>query len=110
MPKTSQSDSSDEESDLSFEDALAQLEELVGEMESEQMPLEELISNYENGTRLFQLCSKRLDAAEGRIEMIRKNRNGESVVEPFDDEVSPTTTDSSSDTEEDTPDENGELF
>jgi hypothetical protein len=31
-------------------------------------------------------------------------------VEPFDDEVSPTTTDSSSDTEEDTPDENGELF
>lgn len=112
MPKTSQSDSSDEESDLSFEDALAQLEELVGEMESEQMPLEELISNYENGTRLFQLCSKRLDAAEGRIEMIRKNRNGESVVEPFDDEASPTpnTTDSSSDTEEDTPDENGELF
>ncbi|MCG8602087.1 MAG: exodeoxyribonuclease VII small subunit [Verrucomicrobiales bacterium] len=113
MPKSSTSGSSPDESDVPFEDALAQLEELVGEMESGQMPLEELISNYENGTRLFQLCAKQLDAAEGRIEMIRKNRNGESVVETFDDEASPaapTTESSSDDADEESPDENGELF
>lgn len=112
MPKSSPSDSASTELDIPFEDALAQLEELVGEMESEQMPLEELISKYENGTRLFQLCSHRLEAAEGRIEKIRKNRNGKTVVEPFDKEAPPTpqTTDSSSSAEAETPDQNGELF
>ncbi len=72
--------------DLPFEDALGQLEELVREMESDQMPLEVLIEHYERGTALYRICEKRLDEAHGRIEIIRKKQTGESVLEPFDGE------------------------
>lgn len=90
-----------------FEDALSQLENLVREMESDQMPLEELIQNYERGTRLFQMCEKRLEEAQGRIEIIRKNRNGEDVVESFEE----SETDSAADaTDEEESNEHGELF
>lgn len=110
MPKSPQKAVTDPEEPL-FEEALAKLEELVREMESEQMPLESLIQNYEEGTQLFQLCEKRLDEAEGRIEIIRKKRNGETVVEAFD-ENSPSQAESGSESS-DTPkesQEHGELF
>ena len=83
MPKTKQTEGT--EKGPAFEDALAQLESLVREMESDQMPLEELIQNFEKGTSLFQVCEKRLDEAQGRIEIIRKNRNGENVVVPLEE-------------------------
>ncbi|MEX2579042.1 MAG: exodeoxyribonuclease VII small subunit [Verrucomicrobiales bacterium] len=87
MPKASDNDDP-VDADLAFENALEQLEELVREMESDQMPLEDLIKNYERGTRLHRICEKRLDEAQGRIEIIRKKRNGENVLEPFGDEPS----------------------
>ena len=106
MPKTKNSEAPDKAAPA-FEDALSQLEELVREMESDQMPLEELIKNYEEGTRLFKVCEKRLDEAQGRIEIIRKNRNGQNVVEPFGDQDDEKATVSA---EEDESDEHGELF
>tara|TARA_R110002096_G_scaffold308757_2_gene503276 strand:+ start:3882 stop:4205 length:324 start_codon:yes stop_codon:yes gene_type:complete len=93
---------------LAFEDALSQLEELVRDMESDQMPLEELIKSYEQGTLLYQVCEKRLDEARGRIEIIRKKRNQANVLEPFGEEASETTTDEETDSEESQ--DNGELF
>lgn len=88
MPKAAEKTkkTKSETDDLAFEDALGQLEELVREMESDQMPLEELIEHYERGTALYSVCEKRLDEAHGRIEIIRKKQNGESVLEPFDEE------------------------
>lgn len=106
MPKTKNSEGANDDVPA-FEDALSQLEELVREMESDQMPLEELIKNYEEGTRLFEVCEKRLDQAQGRIEIIRKNRNGEGVVEPFGDQEDEKTAESA---EKDQSDEHGELF
>jgi exodeoxyribonuclease VII small subunit len=111
MPKAAKNEKSPDASDASppaFEDALAQLEEMVEEMESDQIPLEELIRKYEQGTRLFRLCEKRLDEAQGRIEIIRKNRNGETVLEPFGE----ATTDSADATNPKSGDtqKNGELF
>ncbi|MEM9016879.1 MAG: exodeoxyribonuclease VII small subunit [Verrucomicrobiota bacterium] len=97
-----------ESEEPTFEVALAELEELVEQMESDQMPLEELIRNYEKGTSLFRACEKRLDEAEGRIEIIRKNRNGESVSEPFHEAQTDTTSTTPSD--QDDTEENGELF
>lgn len=85
MPKAADKDKPGK-SDLPFEDALEQLEELVREMESDQIPLDDLIKNYEEGTRLYRVCEKRLDEARGRIEIIRKKRNGDHVVEPFGEE------------------------
>ncbi len=111
MPKAPDSVSPDP-GDLAFEDALAQLEELISGMESDQMPLEQLITNYEQGTRLFQVCEKRLNEAEGRIESIRKKRNGERVVEPFGEEATTEEESPEPDVSEETDesDDNGELF
>lgn len=104
MPKTSNKSKSDD-SDLPFEKALGQLEELVRDMESDQLPLEELIQKYELGTKLYSTCEKRLDEAQGRIEMIRKNRSGEAVVEDFDSTAENPTATKPADVED-----NGELF
>lgn len=106
MPKPPKKDPSIK-SDLPFEDALEQLEELVREMESDQIPLDDLIKNYEEGARLYRVCEKRLDEARGRIEIIRTKRNGEHVLEPFGEgsESRDQTEATSGDSQK-----NGELF
>lgn len=68
-----------------FEEAYQQLEELVREMESDDLPLADLIDSYERGIRLHSLCQKRLEEAQGRIEIIRRRANGEIGLEPFDE-------------------------
>ena len=55
---------------LSFEQALAELERIVGELESGQAPLEQSIELYERGARLKAHCEARLDAAKLRVEKI----------------------------------------
>lgn len=89
MPKStpaSDSPSSPEtDSETTFEDAYGDLEELVREMESDEMPLADLIEAYERGIKLHALCQKRLEEAQGRIEIIRKKASGEIVTEPFDE-------------------------
>lgn len=104
MPKPAKKDDATA-SAPAFEDALAQLEELVEEMESDEVPLEALIRKYEDGTRLYQLCEQRLDEARGRIEILRKKRNGETVLEPFGDGAEPAATPESG-----APSQDGELF
>lgn len=91
MPKSTkktkaQASEGEEPADIPFEEALGQLEELVRDMEAENVPLEELMEKYEQGTRLHRICEKRLDEAQGRIEMIRKKRGGGSELEPFGEE------------------------
>lgn len=71
--------------DLSFEDALKRLEEIVRQLESGEAKLGDAITLYEEGTRLRQQCSARLDAAQARIEAIRLDSDGRPVgVTPFD--------------------------
>ena len=55
---------------LSFEDALKQLEDIVGRLESGRVELEESISIYERGAALKAHCEKKLKDAEARIEKI----------------------------------------
>tara|TARA_R110000850_G_scaffold179513_1_gene305235 strand:+ start:1373 stop:1690 length:318 start_codon:yes stop_codon:yes gene_type:complete len=105
MPKAPENDSPTH-SKLAFEDALSQLEELVRDMESDQMPLEELIKSYEQGTNLYRVCEKQLEEARGRIEIIRKKRDRENVLEPFNDESIEATDVTTPETSQD----NGELF
>ena len=109
MPKKAEQPAS-HESDLAFEDALTQLEELVQDMESDRMPLEELIEKYERGSNLYRICEKRLDEAQGRIEIIRKKRNGETVVEPFGEEEAKKEKEEDPNEEDPESEEHGELF
>ena len=61
----------------SFEQAMAKLEDIVGQMENSKLPLEDLIRCYEEGTRLVKVCNERLAAAEQRIEIITREAAGE---------------------------------
>jgi exodeoxyribonuclease VII small subunit len=71
--------------DLSFEDALKRLEAIVHQLESGEAKLDDAIKLYEEGTRLRQQCSARLDAAQARIEAIRLDAGGGAAgVAPFD--------------------------
>jgi len=62
--------------ELSFEDALKQLEKIVTELESGQAPLEKSLELYQRGAELKALCEARLDAARLQVEKISLNKSG----------------------------------
>ena len=61
---------------LSFEEALKELERIVGRLESGDAQLDEAIALYERGDALRKQCAARLDAAQARIEAIRVDAEG----------------------------------
>ena len=63
-------------SELSFEDALRALEDVVRRLEGGEVPLDESINLYERGEALRQHCQKRLDSAQARIEKIVSGPDG----------------------------------
>jgi exodeoxyribonuclease VII small subunit len=67
---------------LSFEQALAELEQIVARLESGQAPLEDSIGMYERGAALKAHCEARLAAARLRVEKIVVSATGVSGVEP----------------------------
>ena len=70
---------------LSFEDALRALEDVVRQLESGDVPLEDSITLYERGEELRKHCQKRLDAAQARIEKIVTGQDGTPAgTQPFD--------------------------
>jgi exodeoxyribonuclease VII small subunit len=71
-----------EEAPISFETGLQQLEGIVKEMESGDLPLERALELFEKGMKLSETCRKQLEEAETRVEMLIK-RAGEVTPEPF---------------------------
>jgi exodeoxyribonuclease VII small subunit len=67
---------------LTFEQALVELEKIVGQLESGQAPLEQSIEMYERGAALKAHCEKRLEAARLRVEKIVVGASGATGVEP----------------------------
>lgn len=53
-----------------FENSLKELEEIVHQLESEDLPLEKAMALFEKGTTLSKTCSKTLDEAEKKIEVL----------------------------------------
>ena len=72
--------------DMSFEQALAELETIVTSLESGQAPLEDSISAYERGMTLKQHCEKKLKEAQEKIEKITIGPDGTPSTEPFETE------------------------
>lgn len=71
--------------DMSFEDALRALEDVVRKLESGEVPLDESITLYERGEQLRKLCQARLDSAQARIEKIVGSADGQAAgTQPFD--------------------------
>lgn len=71
---------------MTFETALAELEQIVDRLERGDVPLAESINIYERGEALKQHCEKLLKEAEMRVEKIRLGGNGRPVgTEPFEE-------------------------
>ncbi len=71
---------------MSFEDALAQLEQIVRKLETGDVPLEDSIRIYERGAELKAHCEKKLKEAELKVEKIVLGPDGPKGVEPGDSE------------------------
>jgi exodeoxyribonuclease VII small subunit len=65
---------------ISFEQALKRLEEIVEILESGNIPLEEAITIYQEGVDLRKLCSSKLEEAEGKV-MAIMNKEDNSIEE-----------------------------
>jgi len=59
---------------------------IVSEMEEGSLPLEELITRYEEGIGLVKFCQEKLDAAEQRIQVIARDARGNVETTPFEDQ------------------------
>lgn len=65
-----------------FEASFARLEEILEKMNSGNVSLDESLKLYEEADQLIVTCSKRLNEAERKIEVLMKNRNGELIMGP----------------------------
>ncbi|MBM7855496.1 exodeoxyribonuclease VII small subunit [Desulfohalotomaculum tongense] len=67
--------------EMNFEDALFRLEEVVKKLEDGQLPLEQALELFAEGIELANVCNKKLEAAEQRINTLVTNQCGEPVLE-----------------------------
>ena len=72
---------------LPFEDALAELEQLVNRLEQGDVSLEESLRSFERGVSLTRTCQQALQEAEQKIQILLE-KNGTQSLEPFTDEPS----------------------
>ena len=74
------------EKKLTFEQAMARLEEIVSILETGEQPLEQSLALYEEGAKLMKQCTLLLDKAEQTVMKLRIDENGELSEVPFEDE------------------------
>ena len=74
------------EKKLTFEQAMARLEEIVALLEKGEAPLEESLALFEEGTGLMKQCSALLDKAEQKVTRLTAGADGQPVEEPLDGE------------------------
>ncbi len=67
----------------SFEQNLEELEKIVAEIESGDLPLESALKKFETGMKLTAACAEKLNEAEKKITLLLKNSAGEAVETPF---------------------------
>lgn len=67
----------------SFEESLKKLEAIVEQLEKGDLGLEESLKLFEEGIGLSTVCKQELDAAEGKVEMLVKQRDGSLKPTPF---------------------------
>jgi exodeoxyribonuclease VII small subunit len=73
---------------VKFEQAIARLEAIVGELEKGELPLDESLKIFEEGIRLSKNCLKILEDAERKVEVLVQEKNGKRRLQAFsrDDE------------------------
>lgn len=71
-----------EEKEISFEEAMAELEGIVSQLENGDVPLEQAIELFQQGMKLSGLCTQKLEHMEKKIEMLIETEQG-IVKQPF---------------------------
>ena len=77
---------SDKEEKLSFEEALANLEEIIQRMESGEAPLDSLVTDYQTGVKMLKLCREKIEGAEMKIKEVQE-KEGEFIEKDFEEMV-----------------------
>ena len=72
-----------------FEQSMKQLEQIVQDLESGDLSLENAIKKFEEGIRLSKYCSKKLEETEKKISILLKDTNGEITEAPFQEDDEP---------------------
>jgi len=68
---------------VKFEQAMARLEAIVGELERGDLPLDESLKIFEEGIRLSKSCLKVLEDAEKKVEVLVQDKNGKKRIHAF---------------------------
>ena len=66
-----------------FEQSIKQLEDIVQELESGDLPLEKALKKFEEGIQLSKICSRTLDETEQKISILLKGQDGGIIEKPF---------------------------
>jgi exodeoxyribonuclease VII small subunit len=67
-----------------FEEAMERLEEIVQSLESSDLSLEDSLAVFEEGVKLISFCSKKLEEAEEKVNMLVKESDGKYTQQPFE--------------------------
>jgi len=73
--------------EIKFEEALKKLEKIVSDLESGELPLDDSLKKYEEGVKLAQFCSKKLESARRKVEVLVKTGGGKLEAKPFDEKT-----------------------
>ena len=77
------------DAEMTYEQAMSRLDEIVQALEDTRLPLEEMVDRYEEGGRLVKICQRRLDSAQQRIELINRRTSGDVSLTPVEDAAAP---------------------
>ena len=69
--------------EIRFESAVKRLEEIVNKLEAGDLSLDDSIKLFEEGVKLYQICLKRLDEAEKKVEILLKDKDGNKMLKSF---------------------------
>ncbi len=70
--------------EMTFEEALMQLEKAVEQLESGELPLEQALEVFETGVKMSRLCSTKLNEVEKKVELLLNVNDGEPETAEFD--------------------------
>ena len=74
-----------DEKEMSFESSVARLGQIVSHLERGDMPLEDSLALFEEGTALIRRCTEILDKAEQQVVKLKKGEDGSPVELPFEE-------------------------
>ena len=72
-----------ESQQLKFEEAIADLEQVIEQLESGDLSLEDSLAVFEKGVGLVRYCNQRLSEVEKKVELLVKDKDGQLQLKPF---------------------------